>query len=167
VLPCYYDERAQEPRSNASASGEDSSLVSGLVESDGGTLIVGTTGALSMSTRPFRHAPSLMTTSAAKMSPADSCAWPQARSFEGVEISLDQPFDDDPPRADVAAYQALGTDGEAAGVQDGSFDLSLNDEILVGDQITLEAQRRAQGRALVCHRALRWDLDRRCPAVVA
>ena len=50
-------------------------------------------------------------------------------------------------------YPALRADRQAAGVQYGSLNLPLNDEILVGDQIALETQGRPRSSPWASPRA--------------
>ena len=51
------------------------------------------------------------------------------------------------PGAEVAVYPTLRADRQAAGVQDGSLNLPLNDEILVGDQDHAATKRRQRQMA--------------------
>jgi hypothetical protein len=61
-------------------------------------------------------------------------------------LLVDGALDVDATRLDVPLDSTLGADREAARVQDRAFDLPLDHEVLIGDQLALEADGRPQHR---------------------
>src|SRR5262249_27123523 len=84
--------------------------------------------------------------------------------FDAVQVAFDGAVDRDHARMNVALYDTVGADGDALRVIDRAFESALQDEVFVGAQLTLEAQRGSEDGHLAIgrRRGRRLARRRRC-----